>query len=295
VEVGLDKERTMILVTGAGGTVGSALVKALGDARARFRVAYHSKEKAEKARAAGQDTAVLDFARPETLAPALAGVDKVFLLGATTEDQAERETSAVREAKKAGVQHLVKLSAWEAAKEHYGFARVHRKVEKEVEASGLAWTFLRPNCFMQNTGNYFAGTIKSQGAFYQPTGDARVSQVDVRDIAAVAAKALTEAGHAGKAYDLSGPKALSWGEVAETIGKAIGKPVKYVPVSDEDGRKGMLAAGIPGFYVELLLDLYRFYRSNGGADRVSPAVPQVVGRPPISFERYVRDHVELFR
>jgi len=284
----------MILVTGAGGTVGSAVVKALGDARARYRVAYHSKDKAEKARAAGQDTAVLDFARPETLAPALGGVDKVFLLGATTEDQADRETRVVREAKKAGVEHLVKLSVWEAAKEGYGFARVHRKVEKEIEASGLAWTFLRPNCFMQNAANYLAGTIKSQGAFYQPTGDARVSQVDVRDIAALAAKALTEAGHEGKAYDLSGPNALGWGEVAETIGKAIGKAVKYVPVSDEDGRKGMLAAGIPVFYADLLLDLYRFYR-NRGADRVSPAVPQALGRPAISFERYVRDHVELFR
>ena len=284
----------MILVTGAGGTVGSAVVKALGDARARYRVAYHSKDKAEMARAAGQDTAVLDFARPETLAPALGGVDKVFLLGATTEDQADRETRVVREAKKAGVEHLVKLSVWEAAKERYGFARVHRKVEKEIEASGLAWTFLRPNCFMQNAANYLAGTIKSQGAFYQPTGDARVSHVDVRDIAALAAKALTEAGHEGKAYDLSGPNALSWGEVAETIGKAIGKAVKYVPVSDEDGRKGMLAAGIPVFYADLLLDLYRFYR-NRGADRVSPAVPQALGRPAISFERYVRDHVELFR
>ena len=284
----------MILVTGAGGTVGSAVVKALGDARARYRVAYHSKDKAEMSRAAGQDTAVLDFARPETLAPALGGVDKVFLLGATTEDQADRETRVVREAKKAGVEHLVKLSVWEAAKERYGFARVHRKVEKEIEASGLAWTFLRPNCFMQNAANYLAGTIKSQGAFYQPTGDARVSHVDVRDIAALAAKALTEAGHEGKAYDLSGPNALSWGEVAETIGKAIGKAVKYVPVSDEDGRKGMLAAGIPVFYADLLLDLYRFYR-NRGADRVSPAVPQALGRPAISFERYVRDHVELFR
>ena len=284
----------MILVTGAGGTVGSAVARALAEAGASFREAHGSKEKAEKARGAGRDAVVVDFARPATVAEALAGVDRLFLLGATTEDQSEREAGVVREAKKAGVGRVVKLSVWEAGKEQYGFARVHRSVEKEIEASGLAWTFLRPNGFMQNTANFFAGTIKTQGAFYLPTGEARISHVDVRDIAAVAAKALTGPGHEGKAYDISGPEALTYQEVADTIGRALGRTVRYVPVSDEDGRQGMRAAGIPGFYVELLIDLYGHYRG-GGADRVSPAVQQVTGRPPRSFEQFVRDHLDRFR
>ena len=285
----------MIVVTGAGGTVGSALTKALGEKGVAFKAAYFSKDKAEKARAGGQDTVVLDFAKPETVGLALKGAETLFLLGATTPDQAAREIGVVHEAKKTGVRRLVKLSAWEADKEAYGFGRVHRKVEKEIEASGLAWTFLRPNGFMQNAANYFAGTIKAQGAFYQPMGEARLSQVDVRDIAAVAATALTEPGHEGKGYDLSGPEALGNAQVAETIAKAIGKPVSYVAVSDEDARKGMSGAGMPDFYVDLLMDLYRFYRTSHAAARVSPAVQAVLGRPPISFARYVQDHVQAFR
>lgn len=285
----------MIVVTGAGGTVGSAVTKALGEKGVSFRAAYFSRDKAEKARAGGQDTVVLDFAKPETVGRALVGAEALFLLGATTPDQAEREIAVVGEAKKAGVRRLVKLSSWEADKEAYRIGRVHRQVEKAIEASGLAWTFLRPNGFMQNAGNYFAGTIKAQGAFYLPTGDARLSQVDVRDVAAVAAAALTGPGHEGKGYDLSGPEALSYAQVAETIGKAIGKPVSYVAVSDEDAGKGMRGAGMPDFYVDLLIDLYRFYRTRNAAARVSPAAQAVLGRPPISFARYVQDHVQAFR
>src|SRR5437867_12608084 len=176
---------TMILVTGAGGTVGSELVKTLSASGAKFRAAYNSPQKVDKARREGLDAVQIDYTKPATLQPALAGADRLFLLATGYAGQAECEINAVREAKMSGVRHIVKLSVWGAGTEAFSFARAHRPVEKEIEASGLAWTFLRPNSFMQNLATFYASTIKTQGAFYIPSRGSRVSHVDVRDIAAV--------------------------------------------------------------------------------------------------------------
>lgn len=284
----------MILVTGAGGTVGSTLVGELRAVGQNPRVAYHSKEKAEQARSKGLDAVAVDYARRESLPPALAGVDRLFLLGAGGRGQTEAETAVVEAAKAAGVRRLVKLSVIRAETEAYSFAKIHRAVEKAIEASGLAWTFLRPNGFMQNFANYLAPTIKAQNAFYQPAGDARISHVDVRDIARVAAAVLTRDGHDGKAYDLTGPQALSYAEAADVLSRVLGRKITYVALSDDDARKGMIAAGIPDFYADLLVDLNRYYREGHGA-RVSGDVKSVTGKDPIAFEQFARDSAGAFR
>lgn len=284
----------MILVTGAGGTVGSAVLAELKSAGHKARAGYHSPDKVEKERAAGGDAVSIDFAKSETLRPALAGVDSVFLLGTGGRGQAEAEIAVVDAAKAAGVKRLVKLSVWDAAGERFEFAKIHRAVERAVEASGLAWTFLRPNGFMQNFVTYMAGSIKAQGTIYQPAGDASISHIDVRDIARVAALALTTTAHEGQAYELSGPEALSYADAATTLSRVLGKPVGYVPVSDDAARAGMLAAGMPDFYVDYLLDLNRHYRSGGGA-QVTPTVKTVTGRDAITFEQFARDHAEALQ
>ena len=283
----------MILVTGAGGTVGTLVARDLKSSGQKSRLAYHSKEKAEKARAAGSDAVALDFAKPETLRPALAGVDAVFLLGTGGMGQSEGEINVVREAKAAGVRKIVKLSVWGAEGEAFSFAKIHRPVEREIEKSGLVWTFLRPNGFMQNFVNYLSGTIKSQGAFYQPAADAKISHIDARDIARVAAVVLTKPGHEGKAYDLTGPQGLSYGEAAEILSRVLGKKVNYVAVSDEAAKAGMLGAGIPEFYADYLIDLSQYYRK-GGAARVTTSVKDVTGRDPVTFEQFVRDNASAF-
>jgi uncharacterized protein YbjT (DUF2867 family) len=273
----------MILVTGASGTVGTEVVKALAAQGARFRAGYHSKP--DRLRGTGAEAVPLDYDRPETLGPALAGVDTVFLLSRTVAP----EVAVVRAAKAAGVRRIVKLSVWGAAEEAFAFAKWHRPVEKEIEATGLQWTFVRPNGFMQNIPNFFAWTIKSQGAFYTACGDARISHVDVRDVAAVAARALTEDGHAGKAYELSGPRALTYGEIAEVLSKVLGRKINHVSVSDADLKKGAVAAGISEDYADALTDLNRAYRE-GKAGRVTPDVKTVTGRDPIAFEAFAQDY-----
>lgn len=283
----------MILVTGASGTVGTALIEELKTGGHRCRAAYHSAHKAEKASAEGHDAVSLDFSEPKTLQPALAGVDTVFLLGAGAHGQAEREINVIGAAKAAGVKRLVKHSIWGAAAERFSLAKIHRQVERAVEASGIAWTFLRPNGFMQNFVHE-AATIKSQDAIYQPAGDARISHIDVRDIARVATRVLTAPGHEGKAYELSGPQALSYSEAANALSRVLDRKINYVAVSDDAARAEMLSSGMPEFYADYLLDLFRAYREGAGS-QVTAEVKTITGRDPIAFEQLARDYERTFR
>lgn len=278
----------MICVTGAGGTVGSEVVRQLGETNVDFRAAYHSKNKVEAAREKGIDAVLIDYNDPETLKKAFEGCDKLFLLGPNMPNQAELEINAVDAAKAAGVKHLVKLSVMRADEEEYDFGRIHREVEKAIEASGLDWTFLRPNSFMQNTVTYMSQTIKAQSAFYTAADDARIGHVDVRDIAAVAVKALTEPGHEGKAYTLNGPEALTYDQLAASLSDALGRKIQHINIPPADLKGAMLAEGTPEIFVDRLLDLERYYRE-GKADRNTSDIKQVTGRDPRNFAEYARE------
>lgn len=281
----------MILITGAGGTVGSEVVKQVQKSGATFRAAFHSQTKADAARAHRIDAVVIDYNRPDTLDAAFEGIEKIFLLSSSSTEQ---ELAVVDAAKRAGVKQIVKLSVWGAGGESFSFAKAHRPVEQAIERSGMAWTFLRPNGFMQNMSNYMAGTIKSQGAFYSSLGDAKISHVDVRDIAAVAAKALTESGHEGKVYELTGPDGLTYDDIAARIATASGREVKHVKVGDADMKAAMIGQGAPEAYADAFIDLQRYYRT-GDASRVTDDVKRVTGRDPIAFDQYAKDHAAAFR
>lgn len=282
----------MILVTGSTGTVGSEVVKQLLEKKAEFRVAVSSLTKAKMANAEGLQAAVLNYTDPQSFEYALKGVERLFLLsppGAT-----HMEAGLIDAAKKVDVRHIVKLSVIGADAGASIFAREHGAMEKVVKDSGVAYTFLRPNGFMQNYLSNFGATIKEQGAFYLAQGDSKVSVVDVRDIAAVAVKALTQAGHEGKAYTITGPEALSNAQVAEKLSKAIGKPVKYVPIPDDQMRSAMQQQGAPPVMVDALIDLMHFYVSGKGS-LVSGDVAKVIKRGPTSFDDFAKENAEAFR
>ena len=276
----------MILVTGATGKVGQELVKELRAARAAFRVGARSPEKI-----AGMEAVPFDFDRPATFAGALQGVDSLFLL---TSGGTDREAGLVEAAKKAGVRRLVKLSVWGAEDDAFVIGRAHRSVEQKIEASGLAWTFLRPNGFMQNYSTSSAGLIKAQGVFYDSSRDARYSVIDARDVGVVAAKALTEPGHEGKAYKLSGPEALSNTEIAEKISRASGRPVRHVDLPDGEYKKALVGFGIPEAYADAIVDLNRYYRTGAGAP-VTADFERLVGRRPGNFDQFARDHASVWQ
>ena len=284
----------MICVTGAGGTVGREVVKQLESAKAPFRAAYFSNEKAEAARTRGIGAVIIDYNRPESLRAAFQGCDKLFLLGPNALNQSELERNAVEAAKAADVRHIVKQSVMGAVEESYSLAKVHRPVEKAIESSGLAWTFLRPNSFMQNVVTYMGETIKAEGTLYSASGKAKISHVDVRDIAAVAVKSLTEPNQEGKAYTLSGPEALTYDDLASELSKVLGRSISHVNLSPSDLRNGMLAEGMPGEIADRMLDLERYFREDQGSG-ITNDIKQVTGRDPRRFAQYARDCASLLQ
>ncbi len=278
----------MICVTGAGGTVSSDLIKQLESANAPFRAAHFSNEKAEAARARGIDAVIIDYHSPEMLQAAFQGCDKLFLLGPNALNQSELEQNAIEAAKAVGVQHIVKQSVFGADEEAFSLALVHRPVEKAIESSGLAWTFLRPNSFMQNVVTYMGETIRAEAAFYSASGEAKISHVDVRDIAAVAVKALTEPTHVGKTYTLTGPEALTYDEFADELSKVLGRLISHISLPPSDLKQGMLAVGMPEEIADQMLDLERYYREDQ-ASRITNDIKQVTGREPRRFADYVQE------
>jgi len=276
----------MICVTGAGGTLSSEVIRQL-EQKAPFRAAYFSDKAAESARARGIDAVVIDYNQPETLRAAFQGCERLFLLGPNALNQTELELNAVEAAKAAGVRHIVKQSVMGAAEEAYSLANIHRPVEKAIEASGLAWTFLRPNSFMQNTVTFMAQTIRAEGAFYSASGQARISHVDVRDIAAVAVTALRAPGHEGRIFTLSGPEALTYDDMADELSKALGRDIRHISLPPADLKAGMLAEGMPAAIADRMLDLERYFRDNR-ASRITEDVRQVTGREPRRFAEYVQ-------
>ena len=284
----MDEETHMICVTGAGGTLGSEVVRELESRKISFRCTYFSKQRAEAARARGIEAILIDYGRPETLRPAFRGCDSLFLLGPNTLNQSELERNAVEAAQAYGVRHIVKQSVMRADEMGYDLAKVHRAVEEAIESSGLDWTFLRPNSFMQNAVTFMGKTIRAESAFYSASDQARISHVDVRDIAAVAVKALTEPGQNGRAYELTGPEALSYDDLAGELSKVLGRTISHVSLPPSDLKAAMLADGMPEALADRLLNLERYFRENQ-ASRVTDDVRRVTGKDARSYADYVRE------
>ena len=283
----------MILVTGATGKVGREVVSQLLTAGARVRALARDPAKARLD--SRVDVVAGDLSKPETLPKAVEGVEKIFSL-ATGTDIGRFETNLSKAAKAAGVRHIVKLSVLGAGS-GTGYAGTiaswHEAGEKAIQHSGLAWTFVRPGSFMANALNWVP-TIKSQGTVFSPSGDGKFSPIHQRDIASVAAKALTTPGHEGKAYPLSGPEALSVEDQTRTISEALGRPLRFVPVTIEAAKEGMVKSGMPALFADALLELASFVRS-GKAGQVFPTVEQVTGRAPATFATWVAENIAAFR
>ena len=285
----------MILITGATGTTGREVVRELRRLGAKgVRALVRDPARADFIRAAGFETKAGDFGRPETLDAALEGVERALLLTPPTPDTVSQHHDFIVAAAGAGVRYVVKLSAFAAdADAPEGFGRWHGQSENLLKTSGLKWTILRPNFFMQNLLGQ-ARQIAATGGIFQPVGDARASFIDVRDIAAVAARALTEDGHEGQTYTLTGPEALSYHDVAAKLSEAAGRGIEYVPVSPEQFRAGALGAGLPEWLVSALERLNELFAS-GEAAEVTDAVRRVGRKEPYTFDRFARDHADAFK
>ncbi|PSB06984.1 NAD(P)-dependent oxidoreductase [Pleurocapsa sp. CCALA 161] len=283
----------MILVTGATGSNGIEIVKRMVAQNATIRAMVRDRTRASAIAAPTVELVQGDFDRPETLLGALADVERAFLVSQRTERVEAQQLAFVDAAKQSGVKHLVYLSQFDTdAKSPVRFLRYHAAVEAAIQASGMAYTFLRPNLFMQGILN-FRSTIATQNAFYAAAGDAKVSAVDVRDIAEVAVAALTESGHEGRIYDLTGLQALTHAEMAVQISTAIGRQITFVDVSPESMHEFLLSAKFPLWQVDGLLEEYAHYRRNEAA-AISSGVRDAIGKEPRSFQTFAHDYAPMF-
>jgi len=288
------KNNPTILITGAMGNVGRELTKQLSAQKTPFRAMVRSIKGAEALSALeGAEVVVGDFDDAETVAHALQGMERAFLLTNSSERAETQQSTFIDVARRAGVKHIVKLSQWAASPDSpLRFMRYHAAVERKMRESGLAYTFLRPNLFMQGF-LAFRETIIGQGRFFAAAGEAKISAVDVRDIAAVAAAALAEEGYEGKTYNITGPEALSHGEIGEKLSGVLGRRIDFVDVPPEAMRETFIGFGMPVWQADGLIELYAHY-SRGEASEVATGVQDATGKPPRSFDDFARDYAHAF-
>ena len=279
----------MILITGASGNVGREVLRQAVLAGQRVRAAYQVVKQASVPD--GVKAVVVDFNQPQTLQAALAGVEKVFLVGPPTDQLIPLERRAVDVIARSQVRHLVKLSAMGGRDAI--FPRQHAESEDYIRSTGIPYTFLRPNGFMQNLVNYSAPSIRTIGKFYGSEGDGRVSIIDIRDVAAVAVKALSEDGHAGKTYTLTGPEALSNSQVARKMSEVLGREVQFVNLPPDDLKTALVSAGVSEWNAGALIDLQRLYRE-GKASSVTDDVKRILGREPRSLTQFLMENRGAF-
>jgi len=283
----------MILVTGATGKIGSEVVRLLRARGAAVRALVRNPDKAKGWQ--GVEIAVGDFDDRESIDAAMKDVRALFLLSNANPKQ---EGALIEAAQRARVKKVVKVSSLGASPDSpVTLARGHAAVEAQLQASGMAWTLLRPGMFAQNFLG-FAPSIRATGSFSGSYGTGRVAPIDVRDIAEVAALALTHEGHEGKTYALTGPAAIDHAEAAASISAALGKPVRYVDQPVEVTRAALTErmgpVGAPAWLIEDLLGMQAFTAQGKGAT-VTHDFEQVTGHPARTFDDFARDHADAFR
>jgi uncharacterized protein YbjT (DUF2867 family) len=283
----------MILITGATGTVGSEVVKRLSAHGIPVRTVTRDPQQAAAQRLPHVHVVHGDFEDVASMRRACAGVDRAFLVTNSTARTEHHQLAFTRVAHHSGVRHIVKLSQLHAdAHAPERFLRYHGVVETAIQASGLTFTFLRPNLYMQGL-LHFRQSIQEQCAFFVAAGDARISAVDVRDLADVAVAALTTAQHDNQCYALTGPEAVTFPEMAHQLSQAIGRTITCVDVPPASMRAALAAQGFPAWQADGLLEEFAMYR-RGEAAGVKPGVWDALGRPPRAFAEFARDYAPRF-
>jgi uncharacterized protein YbjT (DUF2867 family) len=277
----------LILVIGGRSKIGAALTGELLGRGQQVRALVRASEPTGSLPAAAQ-IVTGDLADEGSLVTAMEGIEKVFLLSSPHPDAIRWHRNAIDAARRTDVKLLVRSSIIGAGQESAAeFISAHTSCDRYLEDSGLPHVIVRPNLFLQNIPESTIPSIDASGTFYADAGQARISMVDTRDVAAVAALALTEPGHAGAHYDVTGPAALSYTDVAARLTSAMGRQITYVDAPDDAVRRGLLGAGLNEWLVNALVGLYQDYRrsgTDGYAAQVTGTVERLTGRPARSLD-----------
>jgi len=280
-----------ILITGSTGVVGQNAVRSLAaKPGVTVRAAFHTHP--PEAERDNVQPVPVDYDKPETVRAAAADVDAVFLITPPVPGQGALACRMVDVLKGAGVPRMVRLSVIGADRpDAKFFLREHAEAESHIAASGIPCTLLRPGSFMSNFLSFFRPD--PQGNMRMPLGNSGCSYIDPRDIGDVAAEVLTNDGHIGKAYTLTGPEAITMSQVAAAISDVSGRPIRYIDTPEEAVRQGMLAHGVPPPMVEGIMDLFADQKA-GKVSLVTGAVQELTSRPARSFAEFARDYAQAW-
>jgi uncharacterized protein YbjT (DUF2867 family) len=277
----------VILVIGGRSKIGGALIGELLGRGQQVRALARAGEQAGGLPAAAE-AVTGDLADEGSLVTAMAGIEKVFLLSSPHPDAIGWHRNAIDAARRTQVQLMVRSSILGADRESPAdFISAHTTCDRYLEESGLPYVIVRPNLFLQNIPESTIPSIDASGTFYVNAGEARISMADTRDVAAVAAVALTEPGHTGAHYDVTGPEALSYSDVAAKLTRVMGRRISYIGASDSAVRQALLGAGLTGWFADALVGLYQDYRRSGTggyAAQVTGIIQRVTGRPARSLD-----------
>jgi len=283
----------MFLVTGATGNVGSQVVRDLCEQGVAVRAFVRDAEKARRMLGGDPEIAQGDFGDATSLREAVRGVERIFLASADGPEKVVYETAAIDAAAEAHVELIVTCSTL--------LAQVgsplppfdwHGRIEEHLRRSRVPNVVLR-SCFYMTNLLASAEQVRSTGRLFAPAGEGRIAMIDPRDTAAVAARVLVEDGHAGMTYELTGPEAITFAQVAEALATATGSTVEYVDVPDEAAHAGLVSARMPDWLVEHLGALFPLIREDALAG-VTGTVRELTGRTPRSFAEFAQHHADAF-
>ena len=281
----MNSSNSSLLFIGASGLIGSVVAPAL--IKAGFSVSTAGRRGLPVAGAPG---IAVDLRDSNSLAQAMQGVATLALVLPDAPDMESLGLKAVNAAKAAEVRRLLWFSSFGAKRDNQArFSCRHPAIDDAVRSSGIPYTTLRPNFLMQNFSFFYRDIIRTTGTIFLPLGDTRVSHLDLRDLAEAAAAALTDARHINRTYDLSGPEALHTGEVAEQIGAATSRVVRYQPISVAEMESSLREAGMDAWFAEGLAKLYGWIRDSGLASQVTDSVEHLLGRKATPFRQFARD------
>jgi uncharacterized protein YbjT (DUF2867 family) len=284
----------MILLTGATGTTGRRVARRLTKWGYKFTAMVREPEKASGLKSSKVELIKGDFKKPDSLRRAMEGVEHAFLLPPNTENQFKLERNFIDAARESGVRYLVKYSAIGADPDSPSrLLRWHGEAEKYLEQSGLRYSIVRPNIFMQNFTNLYARLIREEKEFRLPFGDARCGWVDVRDIGRLIARMLTENGHQNNILTVTGPETLRCKDLAEILSHAVGKKIEYVDVKPKEFKKEMIESGVREIMAEAVTELYKLV-SDGLCDAVTDTFYEITEKQPRTFDEFVDDNLTLF-
>ena len=284
----------MILITGATGKTGSATAKSLGEKGETFRALIRNEEKKEGLESLGGEVVIGSIENTEVVNQSMQDVKTVLVLLPNSESQLALEKQLVDSAKQAGVERIVKMSSIEATPDATSpIPKLHLESEEYIKQSGLAWTMIKPNFYMQNL-LASAGTIKEQGKIFLPMGNGKTGMIDTTDVGKVLAKVLSEDGHESMNHEITGPEILSFYEVAEIFSQVLVKQVDYVDVA-MDAYKETLGQFLTNqWHLDAVIDLFKGI-AEGGIEDKTDTFNELMGETPKSLSQFLAENSFIFK